>query len=238
MKTLKRGFTLVELMIVVAIIGLLAALAIPNFIKMQARSRQSEGRSNLKAVYTGEKSYYGDKQAYSDLLDVIGFEPEMNNRYSYYAGTGTGNELRSTACAAPTKTAGASIDCPKVSGISEITVDQCKWGAPVTASKATDFTTITGMVDINKTGVAATGIGVTAVTANSCCPNGACEFAAGAEGNIDNDPTLDAWFISSDSTVTGGVGVACTGTSGITASGNTGTCAEGEPCNTCNDVVY
>ena len=46
----KRGFTLIELMIVVAIIGILAAIAIPNFIKFQAKSKQSEAKTNLKAI--------------------------------------------------------------------------------------------------------------------------------------------------------------------------------------------
>src|SRR5450755_3559137 len=82
---LARGFTLIELMIVVAIIGLLAALAIPNFIKFQAKARQSEAKSNLKAVYTAQKAYYGDKQTYYDVFSVIGFVPEMNNRYAYFA---------------------------------------------------------------------------------------------------------------------------------------------------------
>src|ERR1700678_400737 len=63
-KLAKNGFTLIELMIVVAIIGLLAALAIPNFLKFQARSKQAEARTNLKSYYTANKSYYGDKQMY------------------------------------------------------------------------------------------------------------------------------------------------------------------------------
>ncbi len=48
-----KGFTLIELMIVVAIIGILAAIAIPNFLKFQAKSKQSEAKSNLGAIFTG-----------------------------------------------------------------------------------------------------------------------------------------------------------------------------------------
>ena len=80
---LKKGFTLIELMIVVAIIGILAAIAVPNFIKFQARSKQSEVRANLKALWTAEKAYFQEKDTYSNLINAIGFEPERGNRYSY-----------------------------------------------------------------------------------------------------------------------------------------------------------
>ena len=58
--TRKGGFTLIELMIVVAIIGILAAIAIPNFLKFQLKAKTSEGKTNLAAIRTAQESYYSE----------------------------------------------------------------------------------------------------------------------------------------------------------------------------------
>ena len=76
----KKGFTLVELMIVVAIIGILAAIAIPNFIKFQARSKQSEAKANLKSAYMSEKFYFESNQKYSADIGEVGFSAMPGNR--------------------------------------------------------------------------------------------------------------------------------------------------------------
>ena len=97
LKTLKKGFTLIELMIVVAIIGILSAIAIPNFIKFQARSKQSEAKANLKSIFTAQRSYFQEKDTYGDTLSGVGFAPERGNRYYYELNAGSGAQTRADA---------------------------------------------------------------------------------------------------------------------------------------------
>jgi len=60
----KKGFTLIELMIVVAIIGILAAIAIPNFLRFQLRAKSSEGKTNIAAIRTAQESYAAEFNGY------------------------------------------------------------------------------------------------------------------------------------------------------------------------------
>ena len=62
MKRTEHGFTLIELMIVVAIIGILAAIAIPAFIGYVRRSKTSEATGNLKSIFLGATSYYNGER--------------------------------------------------------------------------------------------------------------------------------------------------------------------------------
>jgi len=92
-----RGFTLLELMIVVAIIGLLATIAIPNFFGIQKRAKTTEARSNLGAIWTLQEAYYVENETYANpsgeldpgLYDGttgwsdLGFYPNGTTRYEY-----------------------------------------------------------------------------------------------------------------------------------------------------------
>ena len=94
----KKGFTLIELMIVVAIIGILAAIAIPNFLKYQAKSKQSEAKVNLKGVFTSETSYFSENNTYVPLLTLSNFALAGNNARYAYGANGTTKEAGNVTC--------------------------------------------------------------------------------------------------------------------------------------------
>lgn len=82
-KTNKHGFTLIELMIVVAIIGILAAVAIPAFINYMKRAKTSEATLNLKSIVEGAVSYYDTKGQY--LPGDVGPSPDGDPTAEPYA---------------------------------------------------------------------------------------------------------------------------------------------------------
>ena len=61
-KRRNRGFTLIELMIVVAIVGLLSAIAVPSFIKYMHRARTSEASQQLEKIYNAARIYFIERQ--------------------------------------------------------------------------------------------------------------------------------------------------------------------------------
>jgi type IV pilus assembly protein PilA len=193
-KLVQRGFTLIELMIVVAIIGILSAIAIPDFIKFQARSKQSEAKANLKAVFTAEKAFFQEKNRFSSLTGEVGFDPERNNRYAYFLNATGTYEART----------GSTIT--QATTYNGVLVDIFKYGTNNSMDQTAPVNQCTGSGTV---GVAATP------------PS----FVATAAGQIDADPSIDAWSVSSDSRTLSG--------SNCSADANN---PSGEPANDYNDV--
>lgn len=80
------GFTLVELMVTVAILGVLAAVAIPSYQTFVAKARQTEAKIHLSNVYTVLVTYYAEESSYTGCLRDIGYEPTASSKRFYTHG--------------------------------------------------------------------------------------------------------------------------------------------------------
>jgi type IV pilus assembly protein PilA len=76
-----KGFTLLDLMICIAIVGILAAIAGPTYDRFQAKARNTEARIALGAIFVAEESYLAETSSYTACLADIGYAPGSPTRY-------------------------------------------------------------------------------------------------------------------------------------------------------------
>jgi type IV pilus assembly protein PilA len=118
-RRIQGGFTLIELMMVVGIIGILASIVIPIFMQYQARARTSEAKATLGAIYTGEIVYVTEEGRYGSLGEIR-YVLTGTNRYTYRtgaAGAGGGGNANVTSPGAQAQdTANASFGTVEVEG--------------------------------------------------------------------------------------------------------------------------
>ena len=107
-----KGFTLVELMIVVVIIGILAALAIPRFMASTTKSKQSEAKQILKQIYVMERAYRQEFDTYwGNGISADAANPDNFSRIGVQVGP-TARYTYSIVCDATTFTATANVADP------------------------------------------------------------------------------------------------------------------------------
>ena len=199
MQRKKPGFTLIEMMVVIAIISILAALAVPNFLQLEGRAKQVEAKTNLRSLYNLEKAYYAGNNTFSTSVARIGFNLERSNRYQY--------NLNSTSTL-DDRTGPTTVTTLTTDGIMADAFRGFNLGigpsaaAPVTASVC----------------------GGATVFGLSNSVNGDQVFTGAAQGNIDNDSTLDLWTIS-------------TAGRSLTSCDASGASPAGEPANESNDLL-
>jgi type IV pilus assembly protein PilA len=100
----QAGFSLVELMVVVGIIGILAAIAVPKLQQFTAKAKQSEAKVELKSIDTMQQAHYAENSTYG-TTEAIGF---ANPAGGLYASSVTANST-----SAYTGTATATKICPQ-----------------------------------------------------------------------------------------------------------------------------
>lgn len=157
---------IVAVLVFCCIIGGLVAIAIPNFVRFGARSKQSEVKVNLKSAFVSEAAFFQDQNAYSTSIDEVGFMPERANRYLYLLSTEGEVQPRS----APTMPAGTFTGvAPDTFRLGGMNVEGLERAIPRELW--------------NDVGV------------SGKCPD-ACSITIVGAGNLDSDDTIDVWSIS------------------------------------------
>ncbi len=200
----ESGFTLVELMIVVAIIGILSAIAIPNFQKYQAKARQKEAQISLSGLYTAMVSNKGEHGSYTACLDNAGFVPDGTRRY--YT-VGFANAVAAGATCAGQGNPAAACDDLLTVGIGAAVGTECAAaGTAAIGSVAVAFgnplnTSASAYAATLRAGTSTGALELDAGLADATAPSvatviGTNAFIAKAVGSISSGVLVDTWTLN------------------------------------------
>jgi type IV pilus assembly protein PilA len=193
----QKGFTLIELMIVVAIIGILAAIAIPNFLTYQLKSRQAEAKTNLQAIKTSEVSFQAERGCYIGIGVEGVVAPAAGTKsvpFTWMAGLGP-SPVATQWCVAGGTFGGAFF-----SDIGFKATGNVNYQYGVDTSVAPALGTGTGYTPATSCPLAIAGTAAVGLPVQN-------NFYAAAKSNLDGDPNISTW----DSTVDHGANDCSTG---------------------------
>lgn len=177
----QKGFSLIELMIVVVIIGILSTIAVPQYQRFQAKAKQAEAKSNLSGLYTAMQAFSAEWNTYYNDFRALGFE--LTGDLNYDVGFSAGVAGPPTHPVVAYRAAATRIRASQLCGTAA--TSPCRMQNAGTV-KAGNIATFPGNV-IN----------------NGATPR---TFIAGADGDIDADTTRDRWQMNQSKQFTQPVG--------------------------------
>ncbi|AFY87773.1 type IV pilin protein [Chroococcidiopsis thermalis] len=151
-KDSNEGFTLIELLVVVIIIGVLAAIALPNFLNQTAKAKQAEAKTTISQVNNAQALHRNTNNGFASAMSELALGlPESTSNYTY-AVTGGGDTAQILATAANSAMkgyTGANVFFKDANSNSVIATIACEantagTGTPADPVKSTTATTLTG----------------------------------------------------------------------------------------------